>query len=430
MPGKAPFETIVEEVKPDRVVRLNRTFIIVAVLVLAGLFALVLAWGSSPPTTGETQMLNAQDAPTRTGVTPTATLQLPKSYGDVVEIIDPPEDGPVEAQNATLRAPETRIVRVVEPSPIDADQVAQLLRQVEAIQQANERANQTAFRAPIMFAGSSTGSGASGATPPPGTIAVNGRHPFNGFSTTPGSLGNRAKNSGGGGGFNGPASGVLVNGQGGANESQKEFAARGNGTVKPVLGQRLIRPVDPYTLQVGHSIAAALITEINTDLPGRIIAQTTEPVFDSVTGQHLLIPQGSKLLGSYDSLIDNGQDRALLVWERLILPNGKSILLDAMLGTDPTGAAGKKDRVDFHTGRLIGGVLLSTAISYGANSARDRSDDSDVDLIGDSVAQESTRIGSKIVDRILDIEPTIKIRQGARVRVLVEEDIVLEPYRR
>ena len=100
-----------------------------------------------------------------------------------------------------------------------------------------------------------------------------------------------------------------------------------------------------------------------------------------------------------------------------------------MLGTDATGAAGVKDKVDHHLDRLLGGVLLSTAISYGANSARDRDRGRDEDLIGDSIAQESSRVGGRIVDRALDVQPTIKIRQGARVRVLVEEDLLLEPYR-
>ena len=232
-----------------------------------------------------------------------------------------------------------------------------------------------------------------------------------------------------GGGLNALGSGLPPDVASNLQDAKKSFTASGGGGVRPVLPETLIDAASPYLLQAGHTVSAALITEINTDLPGRIIAQITEPVFDSVTGRHLLIPQGAKLLGSYDSLVSNGQDRALLVWERLIMPNGQSVLLDAMLGTDATGAAGKKDKVDYHLGRLLGGVLLSTAITFGANSARDRDGSRDEDLVGDSIAQESSRIGSTIVDRTLAIQPTITIRQGARVRVLVEEDIILEPYR-
>ena len=104
--------------------------------------------------------------------------------------------------------------------------------------------------------------------------------------------------------------------------------------------------------KAGTDITGALVTAINTDLPGEIIGQVAENVYDSTSGRYLLVPQGAKLLGRYSSLISNGQNRALIVWTRLIMPNGKSIVLDGMPGTDGSGQAGVKDKVDYHFDKL------------------------------------------------------------------------------
>ncbi len=197
------------------------------------------------------------------------------------------------------------------------------------------------------------------------------------------------------------------------------------------LNEPYLYPRSDYELQAGTVIPAALLTGINTDLPGDVIATVTRPVYDSRTGRHLLIPQGSKLHGAYDSQIANGQNRALLVWHRLLMPNGRSIQLDGMKGTDAAGYAGVADKVDYHADKLAAGVGLSSVIAYAGNLARgSRSGGNDDarDVVGDTVAQEASRIGSKIIDRQLDIQPTITIRPGWPVRVLVDKDILLAPY--
>lgn len=197
------------------------------------------------------------------------------------------------------------------------------------------------------------------------------------------------------------------------------------------LDQPYLHPRSPYEVQAGTVIPAALLTGINTDLPGDVLAAVTEPVYDSRTGRHLLIPQGAKLYGRYDSEIANGQNRALLVWHRLLMPNGRSILLDRMRGTDDAGYAGVADRVDYHADKLALGVTLSSVIAYAGNLARgdsSGSDDRGRDVIGDTVAQEASRVGSKIIDRQLDVQPTITIRPGWPLRVLVNQDVLLAPY--
>lgn len=196
------------------------------------------------------------------------------------------------------------------------------------------------------------------------------------------------------------------------------------------LPSRLQPPRSRYDLLAGSVIAAALVTELNSDAAGRVIAQVTAPVFDSVTGAHLLIPQGSRLIGAYDNAVTYGGRRLVLVWHRLILPNGWSINLQSMEGTDPSGAAGLHDRTDNHFGRLIGAIALSAIISVIANNAQN--DERGVSVsqsLGDAAAQEAARTGARIVERELNVRPTLRVRAGAPVRVLVTRDISLRPYR-
>lgn len=196
------------------------------------------------------------------------------------------------------------------------------------------------------------------------------------------------------------------------------------------LDARLTPPRSRYELIAGSVIPAALVTELNSDLPGRAIAQVTANVFDTVTGEHLLIPQGSRLMGTYDSDTSYGDRRLLLRWDRLIFPNGWSIGLRNMEGSDPAGAAGLRDRVDNHLGQLTGAIALSAVMSVIADNAED--DDEDGSLgqsVGDAAASEAARTGSRIVDRELNLRPTLRIRAGGAVRVLVTRDIQLRPYR-
>ena len=184
-----------------------------------------------------------------------------------------------------------------------------------------------------------------------------------------------------------------------------------------------------YVVTAGSTIAAALITGLSSDLPGEVVAQVTEDVFDSTTGRNRLIPQGTRLIGSYDAHVGYGQSRALVVWTRLILPDGRSLDLDRLIGTDAAGQSGFADRVDHHTGKLLEAGLLSTLFGVGSNIATSGGNNDGIAFaIRDSSGQSIERAGDKLVAHQLDVQPTITIRPGARVRVLVSRDLVLEPW--
>lgn len=181
----------------------------------------------------------------------------------------------------------------------------------------------------------------------------------------------------------------------------------------------------PYTLSAGSLIAASLITGLNSDLPGLVTAQVTENAYDSVTGKILLIPQGSRLIGSYDSVVAFGQSRALLVWQRIILPDGASIRIDNVPATDAQGYAGLSDRIDRHTWQLLKGVTLSTLLGVGTE-LRFGSGESDlVRAIRESAQQSGSRAGDQLVTRNLNIQPTLRVRPGWPLRVVVHKDIVI-----
>jgi len=189
----------------------------------------------------------------------------------------------------------------------------------------------------------------------------------------------------------------------------------------------LVSPRSPYQVMAGNLISASLVTGLNSDLPGQVIGQVTENVFDTVTGQHLLIPQGSRLIGRYDSVIAFGQSRALVVWTRLILPNGDSIQLDNLPGSDGQGFAGLKDKVDKHTWQFIKGAALSSLLSIGSELA---SDDNDrlTRALQNAGQDTANRAGQRIIDRNLNVQPTLKVRPGWRFNVIVSRDLILKPY--
>ncbi|PZO46948.1 MAG: conjugal transfer protein TrbI [Alphaproteobacteria bacterium] len=208
----------------------------------------------------------------------------------------------------------------------------------------------------------------------------------------------------------------------------REASARSDGDADR-LDARLSPPRSRYELQAGHVIPAALVTALNSDLPGRVIAQVTAPVYDSVTGDHLLIPQGSRLIGTYRDGARYGDSRILLAWNRLILPNGWSINLENMDASDVSGASGLTDRTDNHLDRLVAAIALSSIITVTANEVEDNESGGIVPSLGDAAAQQTAQTGARIVDRDLTVRPTLRVRAGAPVRVLVTRDIVLRRYR-
>jgi type IV secretion system protein VirB10 len=193
---------------------------------------------------------------------------------------------------------------------------------------------------------------------------------------------------------------------------------------------RLAAPASPYVVQAGSVIPAALITGLRSDLPGQITAQVTENVYDSPTGRTLLIPQGARLIGEYDSQVSFGQERVLLAWTRLILPSGHSITLERQPGADAAGYAGLEDGVDNHWGKLFRAAMLSTLLSVGAEAGTGQNENNLAQAIRAGAANSFGQTGQQIVEHELNIQPTLMVRPGFPVRVMVTHDLVfLEPYR-
>lgn len=202
---------------------------------------------------------------------------------------------------------------------------------------------------------------------------------------------------------------------------------------RTVSSDRVTRPASPYIVQAGTLIPGALITGIRSDLPGQITAQVTENVFDTPTGRLLLIPQGARLIGVYDSQITFGQSRVLLVWTRLLMPNGRSIVLERQQGADAAGYSGLEDEIDSHWGELFKAAALSTFLTVGtelgAGSDTNSNDSAIIQALRHGASDSLNQTGEQVVRRSLNIQPTLTIRPGFPVRVIVNRDLVLEPYR-
>lgn len=200
-------------------------------------------------------------------------------------------------------------------------------------------------------------------------------------------------------------------------------------TVSP---DRIARPASPYIVQAGTVIPGALITGIRSDLPGQITAQVTENVFDTPTGRFLLLPQGARLIGTYDSQVTFGQSRVLLVWTRLIMPNGRSVVLERQPGADTAGYAGLEDQVDNHWGELFKAAALSTFLAVGtelgAGSDTNSNDSAIIQALRHGASDSLNQTGQQVVRRSLNIQPTLTVRPGFPVRVVVNRDLILAPY--
>ena len=204
--------------------------------------------------------------------------------------------------------------------------------------------------------------------------------------------------------------------------------AKASGDAEVESAERLQTPSSPYVVQAGTIIPAALVTGIRSDLPGEITAQVTPDVADSPTGRFRLIPQGSRLVGQYDSQVAFGQSRVLLVWTRLILPDGRSIVLDRLPGADAAGNGGLQDGVDNHWGQLFKAAALSSILGIGTQIGAGTNENGLVQALRQGPADTLNQAGQQVIGRSLNIAPTLTIRPGYLVEVLVHKDLVLEPY--
>ncbi len=199
----------------------------------------------------------------------------------------------------------------------------------------------------------------------------------------------------------------------------------------PYLAKTLRAPLTRYQVMGGTVIPGVLLTGINSDLPGQILGQVSQNVFDSVSGRYLLLPQGTKILGEYDSRVSYGQERVLIVWTRLILPSGKSLSLEGMPGVDLSGFAGLSEKVNNHYVKLISGVVLGSVLGAGAQMARGSNSNIDPtfgQLALEGSAQNINQAGQQITRKNLNIQPTLEISPGQRFNIFVTKDLILEPY--
>lgn len=192
---------------------------------------------------------------------------------------------------------------------------------------------------------------------------------------------------------------------------------------------QLQKHVSEYQVTMGTIIPGVMVTGLNSDLPGMVVGQVSENVYDSATGKYLLIPQGTRMVGTYDSRTTYAQTRAIVVWQRLIFPNGTSILLDNMQGVDKAGYTGLHDKVNSHFGRVIWSALIGGAVTAGVAAATDVSDSSSFRAnAGAEAADNISNVVDRIVDKNLNIQPTLIIRPGYEFSIFVSADLLLKPY--
>lgn len=378
-----PEEAVKLRGDPPRVMRLSRKAIGIASACGFALVGGALIYALQPASQAEREeLLNTEGA-----ARPDALADAPRDYGDVPKL-GPPLPGdlgaPILAAQQRGDVAELPPIGAAPPSG-PAPTPAQTAAEAERQRLLQER---SAARESRLFFGGSAGAAAVGD-------------------------GSEVADAG-----SGPPVPQL------AAEAQRPAFAERPAERRTVSASRIEPPAGTHVLQAGSIIPAALITGIRSDLPGQVTAQVTEPVYDSVTGGILLIPQGSRLIGDYNADVSFGQRRVQLAWNRLILPDGRSIVLERQPGGDPSGFAGLQDGVDFHWGGVLRAALVSTLLGVGGELGAGNDDNLTRALRRGS--QDSIgRAGEQVVSRELDVRPTLTIRPGFPVRVLVTRDLML-----
>ena len=399
--------------KPRPVTRINRR-----VLYLLSGTGLILIFGATifalnPPSifdknSGGNELYNIDNKPSPDGLE-----GLPRKYSDLSK---PPELGsplPGDLGSAILKVERDLGIQPTpalpfRPNPVEDAERAERIRQARLAQQGRESG--VFFQLALRNSGALPDTSTKLATAP---INASTDNPFNAISAT-------------GSSTNAP---LQLN----RNNDQNLQGRKLDFLNQKVDGKiynphKLQIPASPYQIMAGTIISASLITGINSDLPGNVIAQVTENIYDTATGGHLLIPQGSRMMGTYDSVVAFGQERALLVWQRIILPDGSSIVIDNLPGTDTAGYAGLEDKVNFHTWKLLKGIVLSTLLGVSTELTFGDQESDLVKAIRESAQDSANKVGQSLTERNLNIQPTITIRQGWPLRIIVNKDMILRPY--
>jgi type IV secretion system protein VirB10 len=393
--AKADPETLVLRGAPGRVVRFRRGAVI-AIAALGSTAIVGAAWVALKPATFRIVAGSDDRGDSGAKAPADALADAPKSYGDVPQLGAPlPGDlgRPILEHQRSISAPMP---------PAGPDQAAQA---AEAERQRLAAERKAARESGVMMQVSGTNRAAGPASPEPATMPTPA-------ATDPAS----------------PRLALDPDRDPNSQQRKADFLADkdGAGDINP---HALVPAASPWTINAGSVIAASLITGLNSDLPGLVTAHVTENAYDSVTGRTLLIPQGSRLIGSYDSVVAFGQKRALVVWQRIILPDGSSVRVDNVPATDAAGYAGLADKVDVHTWQLLKGVVLSTLLGIGTELSFGSSESDLVRAIRESAQQSGSRAGDQLVTRNLNIQATIRVRPGWPLRIVVHKDILLHPWK-
>jgi len=376
--------------RPPRVARLSRAAIGIIVGV-GGLTVLLAAWWALRPPTLRDLVEPELHVPERVQ-RPEGIERLPRDYASLPR--KPPQLGaplPGELGRPVERAEREAGVTQMPPAPTfrsDPAEDAARARQLEAA-----REQQAAARADVLFRLRQSAQ----ARQPAGEGGVQQRAPAQGGAqSTADSAGDPLRMTAGSG---------------------DQDARTGTARLVPA-------PTGAWLL-AGTVIPAALVTGINSDVPGRAIAAVTEDVRDSLSGRVVVVPQGTRLIGRYDTQVAFGQRRLHVVWTRLIRPDGSSLLLDNLPGTDAAGLTGLEDEVDAHWTELLVGAALSTIVGIGAELAapESRGDDRVIVATRQSAQETVNQVGQQVTRRNLDVRPTLTIRPGFPVRIIVSRDL-------
>jgi type IV secretory pathway VirB10-like protein len=390
VPPKVAPEALTLKAQPRRTVRFKRKHLIgVAALVCAAVSGGV--WFALKGPGLHPAQPNATPLSTDHKPTPDGLAALPTTYGQAKPVLGPPLPGdlgpPILERQKQLATATPAAAQPTGPNVDRASEQAQQIQTAGLFFQTASPQGATTAQPPAVAVATTQEAGASASTPRPSLDPDKDQ-----------------------------------------NDQQHKLDFLAQSAPETANGHVLQTPASPYTVMAGSIIAASLLTGLDSDLPGMVTAQVTEPVYDTVTGRTLLIPQGARLVGSYDSVVAFGQSRALLVWRRIILPNGSAVQIDNLPATDASGYAGLKDKVDYHTWRLLKGIAMSTLLGIGSQATFGSGQSNLVEAIRESTMESTNQAGQRIVEKNLDIQPTITVRPGWPLRVILHKDLVLKPY--
>lgn len=406
-----------------RVARISRKLVISLLVIFGSIAALSFLWAVSPRKQAREVTGKPEASAKPTPNLPENVMDSPASYKDLARDGKAPQPGPpitsqqeLEAGRSLAAAAGGKPAYTAYPAPSSTGNQGQLTPEQQAAQAAADQRQKDyhdSLRASLTFGGHAGGNPES--QPGPAMPSMPGLDRLEAMSRQIGA-------------------GMPGNEDQNMQDEKRAFAGEKRER-SPYLLAAMQHPVSRYEVKAGTIIPSVLITGLNSDLPGQIVAQVRENVYDTVTGRFLLIPQGTRLVGEYDSKIAYGQERALIVWSRLIMPNGHSISLEGMPGVDMSGYAGLKDRVNNHYAKLLTGVILGSVIGAGAQVATGgqgspNNPASFGQLAVSGAAQNINQAGQQITQKNLNLQPTIEVRPGMKLNVFVTRDMILKPYSR